>query len=162
MIPNSEKSDFQLYTMASNLKTDMENDKDQQTDELLEIAKRFEKNLKLESPKRDTLVNKMKLAKPVMLGSPVTPKVRMGSPRLRGVVTDSAVYVTSSGFATTNTMNYPENFPNQATPNQESQKMMKIPENTSQSQVKNLSWKSKRWDTTTKHSKAKTVYLKPK
>ena len=148
--------------MASNLKTDMVNDTDQQTDGLWEITKRFEKNLKLESPKRDTLVNKMKLAKPVMLGSPVTTKMRTGSPRPRGVVTDSAVYVTSSGIATTNTMNYPENFPNQATPNQESQKMTKIPEKTSQSQVKNLSWKSKRWDTTTKHSKAKTVYLKPK
>ena len=143
----------------------MVNDTDQQTDGLWEITKRFEQNLKLGSPKRDNLENKMELAKPVILGTlgtPVTTKTRTGSPRPRGIVTESAVYVTSSGIATTNTMNYPENFPNQATPNQESQKMTKIPEKTSQSQVKNLSWKSKRWDTTTKHSKAKTVYLKPK
>ena len=148
--------------MASNLKTDMVNDTDQQTDGLWEITKRFEKNLKLESPKRDTLVNKMEMAKPVILGSPVTTKTRTGSPRPRGVVTDSAVYVTSSGFATTNTMNYPENLPNHATPNQEPKKMTKISEKTSPNQAKNLSWKSKNWDTTVKQSKPKTVYLKTK
>ena len=84
------------FTMASNLKTDMVNDKDQQTDGLWEITKRFEKNLKLESPKRDTLVNKMELAKPVILGSPVTTKTRTGSPRPRGVVTDSACLLYTS------------------------------------------------------------------
>ena len=148
--------------MASNLKTDMVNDTDQQTDGLWEITKRFEQNLKLGSPKRDNLENKMELAKPVILGTPVTTKTRAGSPRPRGIVTESAVYVTSSGIATANTTNYPENFPNHATPNQEPKKMKKISEKSSPNQAKNLSWKSKNWDTTVKPSKPKTVYLKTK
>ena len=148
--------------MASNLKTDMVNDTDQQTDGLWEITKRFEQNLKLGSPKRDNLENKMELAKPVILGTPVTTKTRAGSPRPRGIVTESAVYVTSSGIATANTTNNPENFPNHATPNQEPKKMKKISEKSSPNQAKNLSWKSKNWDTTVKQSKPKTVYLKTK
>ena len=88
--------------MESKLETDMGNE-ERKNDELLEIAKRFEENLRLESPKRNTLVSKVKLGNPVMMGSTVKPKQRTGSPRPRGVVTNSAVYVTSSGFATTNT-----------------------------------------------------------
>ena len=148
--------------MASNLKTDMVNDTDQQTDGLWEITKSFEQNLKLGSTKRDNLENKMELAKPVILGTPVTTKTRASSPRPRGIVTQSAVYVTSPGIATANTTNYPENLPNHATPNQEPKKMTKISEKTSPNQVKNLSWKSKKWDTTTQQSKPKTVYLKTK
>ena len=140
----------------------MVNDTDQQTDGLWEITKRFEQNLKLGSPKRDNLENKMELAKPVILGTPVTTKTRAGSPRPRGIVTQSAVYVTSPGIATANTTNNPENFPNHATPNQEPKKMKKISEKSSPNQAKNLSWKSKNWDTTVKQSKPKTVYLKTK
>ena len=135
----------------------MEN-KERNNDELLEIARRFEQNLKLESPKRNTLlVNKVKSGNPVKMGSTVTPKPRTGSPRPRGQVTESAIYVTSSGFKPTNT----HNFPNQAKQQQNSKMMMEIPENTSQSQVNNLSWKSQRWDTTTKSKKVDFVYLKP-
>ena len=140
----------------------MVNDTDQQTDGLWEITKRFEQNLKLGSPKRDNLENKMELAKPVILGTTGKTKTRASSPRPRGIVTQSAVYVTSPGIATANTTKNPENFPNHATPNQEPKKMKKISEKSSPNQAKNLSWKSKNWDTTVKQSKPKTVYLKTK